>query len=138
MTATEVGASSGQRVGAATAARAVVDDVSALVRAEVTLAKAELSQAVHAKATGIGLLVGAAVLGWLMLQGLLITIGLALALVVPGWAAALIVTAVLALGAGVLALVARRKLAGEVGLRMTKANVEEDIQWTKAHLPGRR
>ncbi|MDP8971472.1 MAG: phage holin family protein, partial [Actinomycetota bacterium] len=80
------------RVGAAAAARAVAEDASALVRAEIELAKAEVMQSVKVKAAGSGLLVGAAVCGWLAIQGLLLTAGLALALVLPGWAAALVVS----------------------------------------------
>lgn len=127
----------GATSGAAAAAKAVAEDASALVKAEIDLAKAELTAAVQTKAMGGGLLTAAGALGWLGLQALLITVGLLLALVLPAWAAALIVTAALLLPAGVLALLGRRKLAVPVSLDTTKANIEEDIAWTKAHLPGR-
>jgi hypothetical protein len=124
-------------IGAAEAAKAVAEDASALVRAEIALAKAEITGAAKAKASGAGLLVGAAVLGWLGLQGLLVTAGIALALVLPAWAAALIVTGVLLLLAAVLGLVGKGKLATPVKLETTKQNVEEDVAWTKAHLSRR-
>lgn len=124
-------------VGAGEAAKAVAEDASALVRAELELAKAELAQAASAKATGAGLLAGAGVMGWLALQGLLITAALALALVLPGWAAGLIVSVVLLLIGGVLGLVGKRLLATPVTLDTTKQNLEEDVTWTKSHLAGR-
>jgi uncharacterized membrane protein YqjE len=124
-------------VGAGAAAKAVAEDASALVRAEIELAKAELTASVSQKAAGVGMLVGAGVLAWLGIQGLLITIAFALALVLPGWAAAAIVTGVLLLIGGILALVGKRKLATPVSLDTTKANVEEDVAWTKQHLAKR-
>lgn len=123
--------------GANAAAKAVAEDASRLVRANVELAKAEARAAVQAKAMGGGLLVVAAVAGWLALQGLLIAIGLLLALVLPGWAAALIVTGVLLLVAAITGLLARRRLKTPLNLEITKQSVEEDVAWAKAHLPKR-
>lgn len=129
----------GQRptVGVGPAGKQVADDLSALVKAEMALAKAELADGMKAKAAGAGAFAGAGVFGWLALQGLLITIGLALALLVPAWAAAGIVTVVLFLIAGIAALIGKKKLATPVSLDTTKSNVEEDVAWTKAHLPTR-
>jgi hypothetical protein len=124
-------------VGAAAALRAVAQDTSDLVRAEIELAKAELQRGVQANAIGVGLLVGAGVLLWLAVQGLLIAAGFALALVMPGWAAALVVSGVLILVAAVLALVARNKLGTAVSVEQAKNNVQEDVQWFKTHLRGR-
>lgn len=123
-----------QRVAAGDAARSVAEDASALVRAEIDLAKAELAASVGAKATGAGLLTGAGVMGWLGLQGLLVAAGFALALVVPGWAAALIVSVVLLAIGGVLAAIGKAKIATPVNLDTTKRNVQEDLAWTKSHL----
>jgi hypothetical protein len=124
-------------VGVGAAGKAVAEDLSALVKAEIALAKAEVTDGIKAKAVGTGALVAAGVVGWLALQGLLITAGFALALVVPGWAAAAIVTGVLLLITVTAALVGRAKLATPVSLDTTKANVEEDVAWTKSHLPSR-
>lgn len=123
-----------QSVDAGEAARTVAEDASALVRAEIALAKAELAAAAGAKATGAGLLTGAGIMGWLALQGLLVTVGLALALIVPGWAAALIVSVVLLAVGGILGLVGKRKMATPVSLDTTKRNVQEDLEWAKSHL----
>ena len=124
-------------IGVGAAGKAVAEDISALVKAEIALAKAEVTDGIKAKGMGAGALVAAAVFGWLGLQGVLITIGFALALVMPGWAAALIVTVLLLIGAGVAAMIGKRKLATPVKLDTTKANVEEDVAWTKSHLAKR-
>ena len=124
-------------VGVGPAGKAVAEDISALVKAEIALAKAELSAPLKAKAAGAGAFGAAGVLGWLGLQGLLITAGFALALVLPAWLAALVVTVVLLLGAGIAAMVGKRKMATPVTLNTTKSNVEEDVAWTKSHLANR-
>jgi hypothetical protein len=124
-------------VGVGAAGKAVAEDISTLVKAEIALAKAEVTDGIKAKATGAGALVAAGVVGWLALQGVLITAGFALALVVPGWAAAAIVTGVLLLITITAALVGKAKLQTPVSLDTTKANVEEDVAWTKSHLPSR-
>lgn len=121
-------------IGAGEAARTVAEDASALVRAEIALAKAEIAEAAKVKATGAGLLAGAGILGWLALQGLIVAAALALALVVPGWAAALIVSVALLAVGGVLGLIGKRKLAKPVSLDTTKHNIQEDVEWTKSHL----
>lgn len=124
-------------IGAGAAAKAVAEDASALVRAEIELAKAELAASLRPKAAGAGMLAAAGVVGWLALQGLLITAALALALVLPGWAAALVVSAVLLVTGGILGLMGKRKLQTPVSLDTTKRNVEEDVAWTKSHLSSR-
>ena len=124
-------------IGAGAALKTVAQDTSELVRAEIELAKAELKAGITANATGVGMLVGAGVMLWLALQGLLIAAGFALAEVMPGWAAALIVTAVLILIAVVLGLVARGKLKTPVSVETAKTNVQEDVAWFKTHLRNR-
>lgn len=121
-------------MGVGAAGKAVAEDVSALVKAEIALAKAELSEGMKGKAAGAGAFAAAGVLGWLAVQGLLITIGFALALVLPAWAAALIVSVALLLLAGIAVLVGKAKMKTPVSLETTKANVEEDVAWTKSHL----
>ncbi|HUH08056.1 MAG TPA: phage holin family protein [Egibacteraceae bacterium] len=124
-------------VGAGAAAKAVAEDTRELVRAEVALAKAELTQAVREKAIGAGMLTAAGVAAWLGLQALLIAAGFALALVMPGWAAALVVAAALVIVAATMALIGRRKAATPVRLDITKSTVEEDVAWTKGQLQRR-
>lgn len=124
-------------IGSTTALKAVAQDTTELVKAEIELAKAELKAGIAANAVGLGLLIGAGVLLWLAVQGLLIAAGFALALVVPGWAAALIVSVVLILIAVVLGLLARGKLGTEVSVDQAKKNLQEDMAWIKTHLRGR-
>lgn len=124
-------------IGAGPALKAVAQDTSELVRAEIQLAKSELMAGVTANATGIGMLVGAAVMLWLAVQGLLITLGFVLAIWLPGWASALIVSVLLILVAVVLGLIARGKLKTPVSVDQAKANVQEDVAWFKTHLRGR-
>ena len=117
--------------------RDLAQDVSTLVRAEIDLATTELKTKARAKAVGIGLLVVGGILAWLGLQGLLITLGFVLALFVWDWLAALIVTLLLLVVAGVLALVARSQLRKPFDVDTVKKNVQEDVAWVKAHLPNR-
>lgn len=127
-----------RREGVAGAVSDLAEGVSALVRAEVDLAKAEFAAGVKAKATGIGLVVAAAVLGWLGLQGLLLAAGFALALVVPGWAAALIVTGALFLLAAILGAVAAPQLRKPVGIDGAKEQASKDVAWVKQRLRAPR
>jgi len=125
-------------VGPGAAAKAVAEDASALVRAEIALAKAELQSALAKKAAGAGMLVGAAVAGWLGLQGVLITVGFVLSAVgLPGWAAAAIVSGALLLVTALLALLGKRRMEAKVSLETTKQSVERDVALTKSRLPGR-
>ena len=130
------GAADGQ-AGVKDSARAVLQDLAALVRAEIALAKAEAEQALRQTAAGAGLLASAGALVWLGAQGLLVALALLLALVLPGWAAALIVSVVLLLAGAALALLAKRQLAAELRLDTTKQNLERDVTWIKSRLPSR-
>lgn len=73
------------------------DRVSTLVRAEIDQVKAELTYKAKHFGIGAGLVVGAAFVGIFLLGTLIATGILALSLVMPGWAAALIVSGVLLL-----------------------------------------
>jgi Flp pilus assembly protein TadB len=117
----------------------LADEVSALVRAEIELARAELTE--KGKRAGIGIgEVGAAGLVALYALGALTACfiaGLA-ALGAPVWVAALIVAIVYGAIALVLYLVGRRQL--ERGLpptpERTQKTVKEDIEWAKTRTPS--
>ena len=82
------------------------DRVSDLVRAEIDQIKAEISYKVKHFSIGAGLVAAAAFVG-IFLLGTLITTGiLALALVMPAWAAALVVSGVLLLIIAILIWIA--------------------------------
>jgi O-antigen ligase len=73
------------------------DRVSTLVRAEIDQVKAELTYKAKHFGIGAGLVAGAAFVGIFLLGTLIATGILALSLVMPGWAAALVVSGVLLL-----------------------------------------
>ena len=86
------------------------DQLSHLVRDELQLARAELEAKGKRLGTGAGLVGVASVLALYAGGMLLLGLVLLLALAIPAWAAALIVGAAALAVAGVLALVARRRL----------------------------
>lgn len=73
------------------------DRISTLVRAEIDQVKAEMTYKAKHFGIGAGLVVGAAFVGIFLLGTLIATGILALSLVMPGWAAALVVSGVLLL-----------------------------------------
>jgi uncharacterized membrane protein YqjE len=121
-------------VGAGAAAKALAEDTSALIRAEIELARTELARGVKEKAAGTGMLAAAGLVAFLAMQALLVTAGVALALVLPAWAAAAVVTVALLLVAATLAAAGKRKLATPARLDVTKETIEEDIAWAKTQL----
>ncbi|MFJ4833401.1 phage holin family protein [Streptomyces sp. NPDC088747] len=85
--------------------------LSQLVREEMRLAQAEMTQKGKRFGVGGGLFGGAGLMGVLALQALAATVIAALALALPVWASALIVTGVLAAIAAVLALAGKKQIS---------------------------
>jgi Putative Actinobacterial Holin-X, holin superfamily III len=81
--------------GVGEAAKDVAERVSTIVRLELELAALELKQKLTALGIGIGLGVGAAVLSLFFVGFVFATIAAALALIVPWWAALLIVSGII-------------------------------------------
>ena len=80
-------------------------DLSLLLRSEIALFKLEIKEAIGKLGTGGGLLAGAAFLALIGLAFLFVTITLGLvALGVPAWLSALIVTLVLFAAAAILGI----------------------------------
>jgi uncharacterized membrane protein YqjE len=100
-----------------------------LVRRELRLAQAEMKEKGKRYGKGGGLFGGAGVVGFLMLQALVATVIAALAVVLPVWAAALIVTAVLGVIAAVMALTGKREVAQTAPPtpELTVENVKADV-----------
>lgn len=92
--------------GVGTAAKQVAEHASTLARLELELALLEVKRKVAALGIGIGMAVAAAIFGLFALGFGLAAGAAALALVVPMWAALLIVFGVLVLLATILLLVA--------------------------------
>jgi cytochrome c biogenesis protein CcdA len=114
--------------------RQLTADVTALVRCEINLAKAEVQERARIMARGIGLLAFAALLGVIVVACLVATLIAALSLVVPVWAAALIVAVVVALIAAGLVFMGVRALrtAGPPLPVETVEHAKEDVAWVKA------
>lgn len=104
-----------------------------LVRQEVDLAKAELTQKGKQLGAGAGLLIGAAVVTLLALGAVTACLIAALASAVATWLAALIVAVVYAAIAGALAVVGRGRIqkAAPPAPEQTIETVKEDVQWAK-------
>ncbi|MER6693159.1 phage holin family protein [Streptomyces minutiscleroticus] len=98
-----------------------------LVRGELQLAQAEMKEKGKRYGKGGGLFGGAGLVGFLMLQSLVATLIAALAVPLPVWAAALIVTAVLGVIAGVMALVGKKQVS-----KASPAKPEQTIENVKA------
>ncbi|MFE9812249.1 phage holin family protein [Streptomyces sp. NPDC005227] len=100
-----------------------------LVRGEMRLAQTEMKEKGKRYGKSSGLFGGASVAGFLMLQALVATAIAALALPLPVWAAALIVTAVLGVIAAVLALTGKKQIgkASPPVPETTIENVNADI-----------
>lgn len=109
------------------------NETSQLVRQELELAKAELTEKGKKAGTGAGMFGAAGVTGLLSLGALTACLILALNHAVADWLAALIVTAVWAAVAGVLALRGREKVqeATPLAPEQTVETVKEDVQWAK-------
>lgn len=105
------------------------EQTSALVRAEMQLAQAEIRQSVKHAGLGAGLFGGAGVFAWFGFGALVAAAILALDLVLPAWAAALIVAGVLFLVAAVAAL-AGKKQATEVAppMQTSADSVKHDVR----------
>lgn len=89
-------------------ALAFTDQVTRLVKDELALAQAEVKAKVPKLGVGVALLAVAGLLALCALVALLVGGGLALALVLPSWAAALALGGGFVLLAGLLALVGKR------------------------------
>lgn len=109
------------------------EQVPQLVRTEVQLAQAELTAKGKAAGVGIGAFGAAGVLALYAVLFLLTAAALALALVLPGWAAALIVGVVVLVAAGVAAMVGKREVTQAVppAPERTIENVKEDVATIK-------
>ncbi|MFU8853414.1 phage holin family protein [Micromonospora sp. SL1-18] len=117
------------------------EQVSRLVRDELALARAELTRKSKHAGIGIGLFGGGGVMAFFGAGAMVATVILALALVLPAWAAALIVSVALFLLAGILALAGRQQVsrAGRPLPEATVRSVRADVDTVAAAVKdGRR
>lgn len=108
-------------------------ETSTLVRQEVQLAKVELTEKGKQAGKGAGLLGGAAVMGLVLLGAFTAFLIAVIALAVPVWLSALIVTVLYGVIAAVLALAGKKALqqAGPAKPEQTIDTLKEDAQWAK-------
>lgn len=118
----------------------LTSDVTTLVRQEIELARVELTAKAKDAGKGAGMLVGAAVVGLAVLGALTTTLIALLALAMPVWVAALIVTILWAVVAAVLAQIGRKRLKDAMPPKpeQTIETVKEDVQWAKTQMPSAR
>jgi uncharacterized membrane protein YqjE len=108
------------------------EETSTLVRKEMELARAEISEQGKKAGAGAGLLGGGGVIALAAFLTLTATIVLLLDKVMDTWVAALIVTVVYAAIAGVLALRGRERIREATPpAPQTQETVKEDIEWAK-------
>src|SRR5687768_16281108 len=103
--------------------------MSTLVRDEIRLAQAELAEKGRHAGIGLGMFGGAAMALHYGVAALLVAAGLALARVMPGWAAALLIGVALLVLAGIEALLGRKHLKQSTPLKpeRTIRSVQSDI-----------
>jgi uncharacterized membrane protein YqjE len=115
-------------------AKQLSEQTTRLVRQEVELAKTELAIKGKQAGLGAGMFGGAALLGMFALGCVTAAAIAALSLAMDTWIAALIVAVVYAAGAGVAALMGKRKVTEALPPvpEDSVESVKEDVQWTKA------
>ena len=107
-------------------------ETSTLVRQEIELAKAEVSEKGRQAGKGVGMFGAAGIIALLALGALTAAAILALDLAVAGWLAALIVAAVYGATAGLLALAGKGRVQEATPpAPQTVETVKEDIEWAK-------
>jgi uncharacterized membrane protein YqjE len=116
------------------------EQTSTLVRKELELARAEMTQKGKAAGLGAGMFGGAGLFGLLALGALTACFILALAEAMEGWLAALIVTLAYGAIAGILALTGKRKLreATPPVPEQAKESVREDVERMKERAKAAR
>jgi hypothetical protein len=112
------------------------DDLSTLVRQELKLAQAEMTEKGKKAGVGAGLLGGAGTVGLLALGALTACLIAALATGMEVWLAALIVTVLYGAAAGLLARNGKARMteAAPPVPEQTVETVKEDAQWAKTQL----
>jgi len=120
--------------------RTLSDQTTTLVRHEIELAKAEMTAKGKQVGMGAGAFGGAAALALFAFGALTACFILALSSAVDGWLAALIVAVVYLIGAGVFALVGRKKTQAGTPPVPERAisNTKEDVEWAKTSAKSAR
>lgn len=115
-------------------------DLTTLFRSEIALLKLEFKETVAKLGGGVAMFAGAVFLGLVGLAFLFVTIVLGLvALGVPAWVSALIVTIVLFIAAGVLAMMGKKKFSAlQFVPSASIENIRTDIESIKGDIARAR
>ena len=117
----------------------LAEETTTLVRQEIDLAKAEVTEKGRQAGKGAGMLGGAGVTGLLALIALTAAAVLALNHAVTDWLAALIVAALWAAVAGALALAGKDRVQEATPpAPQTVDTIKEDVQWAKSQAGSAR
>lgn len=116
------------------------EQTSTLVRQEIELAKAELSERGKVAGKGAGLLGGGGVVGLLAAGAFTAFLILLLSEAMAAWVAALIVAVAYGAGAALLALSGRDRIREGMppAPEQTVESVKEDVQWAKTRATSAR
>ena len=108
-----------------------------LIRSELRLAQAELTEKGKQAGVGVGLFSAAGLVALYGVAALLATAVIALDLALPLWLSALIVTVALFAVAGVAALMGKKKVSQATPAAPEKAiaGLKEDVETVKGHHP---
>jgi hypothetical protein len=121
------------RLGTGALVRRLITQVELLAKKEVELAKTELRADLRTEGRAAGGLGIAALIGLVTVTLLLVTVILGLSLVIPAWAAGLIVSGVTLAVAIALALMSWSRRVREP-LSRTRETVKENVKWTRERL----
>jgi uncharacterized membrane protein YqjE len=111
----------------------VSQQIPELVRSEIRLAQAELAEKGKQAGVGAGMFGAAGLLALYGLGALFATAILALALLMPAWAAALVVTVLIFAAAGIAAFVGKNKVGEATPAKPERAleGVKQDVATVK-------
>jgi MFS family permease len=118
----------------------LADQTSTLMRQELDLAKAEMTEKAKTAGQGAGLIGAAAVVGLLAAGALTAFLVMLLDGALANWLSALIVGVVFAAIAGILALQGRKRIerATPPAPEQTVETVKEDVAWAKTRAGSAR
>lgn len=110
--------------------RRLMNDLVDMIELQIELAKQEARDDLMSTLRGAGLLIAAGAVAFIAVNIFVVAIVLALALILPGWLAALLVGLVLVVIAVILGLIGKAKIRTQP-LAVTRQTVQEGIAWAK-------
>jgi hypothetical protein len=117
-----------------TVAASAVEGFRTLVRQQIELAKLEIIEAISVRAVGIGMMLGAGVLLAYAAGFMAVAVAAGLAVVLPRWAAYLIVAVLLVGAAATLVLLGRRVIRTAPSIERTPDTLKEDARWAQQQI----